>query len=100
MPNFTVNRQSTTWNSSILDQRQWENTYFAIASLQKSYQDFNFQLSGFARYSSLNYQPDAIGDLLFNGIAPWATRTSFATGVQGDGALEGRRARIRCAAAS
>ena len=32
----------------------------------------------------LNYQPDAIGDLLYNGFAPWAQRTSFATGVQGD----------------
>ncbi len=83
-PNFTVNGQ-TNWNSSILDQRQWEKSYFAIASLQKSYQDVNFQLSGFARYSSLSYQPDPFGDLAFNGIAPWTKRTSFATGVQGDG---------------
>ena len=83
-PNFTVNGQ-TNWNSSVLDQRQWEKSYFAIASLQKSYQDVNFQLSGFARYSSLSYQPDPSGDLAFNGIAPWTKRTSFATGVQGDG---------------
>jgi outer membrane receptor protein involved in Fe transport len=83
-PNFTVNGQ-TDWNSSVLDQRQWEKSYFAIASLQKSYQDVNFQLSGFARYSSLSYQPDTFGDLAFNGIAPWTKRTSFATGVQGDG---------------
>ena len=83
VPNFTVFGNST-WDSSILDQRQWESTYFGIASLQKTYQDFNMQLSGFARYSQLNYQPDAIGDLLYNGFAPWAQRTSFATGVQGD----------------
>ena len=83
VPNFTVLGNST-WDSSILDQRQWESTYFGIASLQKSYQDVNMQLSGFARYSQLNYQPDAIGDLLYNGFAPWAQRTSFATGVQGD----------------
>lgn len=83
VPNFTVSGNST-WDSSILDQRQWESTYFGIASLQKTYADFNMQLSGFARYSQLNYQPDAIGDLLYNGIAPWAQRTSFAAGVQGD----------------
>lgn len=83
VPNFTVFGNST-WDSSILDQRQWESTYFGLASLQKSYQDFNMQLSGFARYSQLNYQPDAIGDLLYNGFAPWAQRTSFATGLQGD----------------
>ena len=45
----------------------------------------DFQLSGFARYSSLSYQPDPFGDLMFNGIAPWTSRNSFATGVQGDG---------------
>jgi outer membrane receptor protein involved in Fe transport len=84
-PAFTVNGINN-WNSSILDQRQWEKTYFAIASLQKSYENLNFQLSGFARYSSLSYQPDAFGDLLYNGIAPWTKRTSFTTGVQGDGA--------------
>jgi outer membrane receptor protein involved in Fe transport len=83
VPNFTVLGNST-WDSSILDQRQWERTYFSIASLQKTYQDFNMQLSGFARYSQLNYQPDAIGDLLYNGFASWAQRTSFATGVQAD----------------
>jgi outer membrane receptor protein involved in Fe transport len=82
--NFAVNGQ-TDFNSAILDQRQWEQSYFAIASLQKSYQDVNFQLSGFARYSKLAYQPDQFGDLAFNGIAPWTARTSFATGVQGDG---------------
>ncbi len=83
VPNFTVFGNST-WDSSILDQRQGESTYFGLASLQKTYADFNMQLSGFARYSQLNYQPDAIGDLLYNGFAPWAQRTSFATGVQGD----------------
>src|SRR5882672_10994842 len=84
-PNFTVGGINS-WNSSILDQRQWGQTYFAIASLQKSYEDVNYQLSGFTRYSSLSYQPDAFGDLLYNGIAPWTKRTSFTTGVQGDGA--------------
>lgn len=83
VPNFTVFGNST-WDSSILDQRQWESTYFGLASLQKTYQDVNLQLSGFARYSQLNYQPDAIGDLLYNGVAPWAQRTSFAVGAQGD----------------
>jgi outer membrane receptor protein involved in Fe transport len=83
-PAFTVNGINN-WNSSILDQRQWEKSYFGIASLQKSYEAVDFQLSGFARYSSLSYQPDAFGDLLYNGIAPWTKRTSFATGVQGDG---------------
>jgi len=87
VPNFTVFGNST-WDSSILDQRQWEDTYFGIASLQKSYQNLNLQVSGFARYSKLSYQPDAIGDLLYNGFAPWANRESFAAGIQGDGSFK------------
>lgn len=86
-PAFTVNGISD-WNSSILDQRQWEDTYFGIASLQKSTQNFNMQLSGFTRYSNLSYQPDVIGDLLYNGIQPYANRTSLAAGVQGDASLK------------
>ncbi|MGQ0583890.1 MAG: TonB-dependent receptor [Reyranella sp.] len=86
-PQFTVNNISN-WNSSLLDQRQWEDTYFGIASLQKSYQNFNMQLSGFTRYSNLSYQPDVIGDLLYNGIQPYANRTSLASGVQGDASLK------------
>ncbi len=82
-PEFPVNG-ITDWNSAVLDQRQWEDTYFGIASLQKSYQNFNMQLSGFGRYSKLSYQPDALGDLLYNGIAPWSQRTSVAFGVQAD----------------
>ncbi|WP_422017051.1 TonB-dependent receptor [Reyranella sp.] len=82
-PEFAVNG-ITNWNSAVLDQRQWEDTYFGIASVQKSYQNFNMQLSGFGRYSKLSYQPDALGDLLYNGIAPWSQRSSLAFGVQGD----------------
>ena len=83
-PAFAVNGISN-WNSSILDQRQWEDTYFGIASFQKHIGEADFQLSGFARYSNLSYKPDPLGDLLYNGIAPWTNRTSLATGVQGDG---------------
>src|SRR5262245_63088558 len=79
--NFTV-FGNNDWNSGILDQRQWEKTYLGLASLQKNYETLDFQLSGFARYSKLSYQPDAIGDLLYNGIVPWTTRKSFAAGMQ------------------
>ena len=77
---------STTSNSSILDQRQWEKTYFGIASLQKSYEDVNFQLSGFARYS----QPvlparRRSATCCSTASRRGPTRTSFAAGVQGDG---------------
>lgn len=81
---FTVQGNSI-FNSVFLNQQQWEQTYFGIASLQKHYGTADFQVSAFARYNGLNYQPDPLGDLMFNGIAPWAGRTDLATGIQGDG---------------
>ncbi|HTR84580.1 MAG TPA: TonB-dependent receptor [Reyranella sp.] len=83
-PAFTVMGNSVA-NSAALDQRQWEDNYFGMLALQKHYGDLDFQLSGFSRYSNLAYQPDPLGDLMFNGISPWANRNSVATGVQGDG---------------
>ncbi len=85
--NFTVNGNSIL-NSGALDQRQWENTYFGIVSLQKHYGAGDFQLSAFTNYSNLAYKPDPFGDLMFNGIAPWSDRASLTTGVQGDGSWQ------------
>ncbi|WIM11864.1 TonB-dependent receptor [Enhydrobacter sp.] len=83
-PQFAVNG-STAFSSSLLDQLQWEDTYFGILSLQKHHGNADFQLSAFSRWSVLDYQPDPVGDLMFNGIAPWANRTDLATGLQFDG---------------
>ena len=83
-PSFTV-AGSTNFDSAQLDQKQWESTYFGIASLQKHLSAADFQLSGFARYSNLTYQPDPFGDLMFNGIAPWSRREDLVVGTQGDG---------------
>jgi outer membrane receptor protein involved in Fe transport len=82
-PNFTV-AGINNWNSSILDQRQWESNYFGILSLQKSLGDLDFQLSAVSRFSKLTYQPDSFGDLLYNGVAPWTQRKTFAISTQGD----------------
>jgi len=83
-PSFAV-AGATDLNSSLLNARQWESTYFGMVSLQKHTQSVDWQLSGFTRYSELSYNPDPFGDLMYNGIAPWARRTNLAIGVQGDG---------------
>jgi outer membrane receptor protein involved in Fe transport len=87
-PAFTV-AGATDLDSALLDQRQFESNYFGILSLQKHTEALDWQLAGFARYSNLTYTPDPFGDLMFNGIAPWARRANFATGVQGDGSWKG-----------
>jgi len=81
---FPVNGVAN-FDSSKLNENQREETDFAILSLQKHVDAVDVQFSLFTRYSSLNYAPDWLGDLLFNGIAQQAARTDTAYGVQTDG---------------
>ncbi len=81
---FSVNGVSQ-FDSSKLNENQREETDFAMLSLQKHVNDVDVQFSLFTRYSALNYSPDWLGDLLFNGIAQQAARTDTAYGIQTDG---------------
>ncbi len=71
--------------SDDLDERQREGTTFAIASFQHSTERFTGQASLFARYSTLTFHPDPLGDLLFTGIAQDARKSDTAVGVQLEG---------------
>jgi len=75
---------ASTFDSSKLNENQFEDTQFAVLALQRSINGFDGQLSYFTRYNYLHYVPDPTGDLLINGIASDITRTSFTNGVQGD----------------
>ena len=70
----------TDYLSNDLDETQHELTQYAILSWQHSAGDFNVQNSLSARYTSLHFAPDWIGDLLYNGIAQNAFKddTAFA----------------------
>jgi outer membrane receptor protein involved in Fe transport len=76
---------TTTFNSTNLNETQNESTGFAVLSLQKHIDTIDLQVSLSNRTSTLNFKPDWVGDLLFNGIAQEASRLDVATGVQGDG---------------
>jgi outer membrane receptor protein involved in Fe transport len=76
----------TAFDSAKLDENQREINHYGVLAYLKSTQDFDFQISGFARYSSLSFRPDPLGDLLFNGIAQSAYRRSFASGLQAEAA--------------
>jgi len=81
---LTVNGRSA-FASERLDQRQREGTTYAIGAYQRSTDRFTGQASLFTRYSTLRYTPDAVGDLLFNGIAQQARKTDLAVGIQLEG---------------
>jgi len=73
-------------NSSQLNEKQYETNLFNTLAWQKSFGAADLQIAFFSRYSSLRYEPDAIGDLMFNGVASNVQRTSFLNGLQADGA--------------
>ena len=81
---LTVNGK-TAFASENLDQKQREGTTYAIATYQRSSEKLTTQTSIFARYSTLSYRPDNLGELLFNGIAQAARKTDLALGVQLEG---------------
>ena len=71
---------------SQLNENQYEQNYYNVLSWQKSTGALDMHVSAFSRYSSLNFLPDPIGDLQYNGVASNVFRSSFLNGVMGDGA--------------
>lgn len=72
------------FDSRLLDERQREQTRFGVLSLQGQFGDSNYQVSAGQRYTSVNYQPDPIGDLVFNGVAGTIDRSNRANTLQAD----------------
>jgi outer membrane receptor protein involved in Fe transport len=72
------------FDSATLDERQREITRFGVLSLQGKFGGTDYQLSLGQRYSSVNYRPDPVGDLIFNGVAGTIDRSNRANTLQAD----------------
>jgi outer membrane receptor protein involved in Fe transport len=82
---LSVNGQ-TAFPSGNLNENQHEVTQFGFVSLQHSKGSLDWQTSLVGRYSSLNFTPDPIGDLLYNGISQAAYKRDTALALQSDAA--------------
>ncbi len=80
---LAVNGQSD-FLSDNLNERQREGTSYAIVGYQHTTDRFTSQLSLFTRYSTLTFQPDPVGDLLFTGISQFARKSDTAGGLQAE----------------
>src|SRR6202167_1416487 len=78
----------TTFLSNDLNENQHELTQYAIVSWQHSQGAVNWQSSLSSRYTSLDFEPDWTGDLLYNGIAQNAFKRDTAFGWQTDGSYK------------
>jgi outer membrane receptor protein involved in Fe transport len=74
----------SSFDSSMLNERQQEFNQFNVVAYQKSADEFDYQLSYFNRYSQLHFIPDTVGDLVFNGVASDVYRQSVVNGIQED----------------
>jgi len=82
--NFTLNGQ-TSFDSAALNETQSELNNFATVALQGTNGDkLDYQVAYFTRYTRTQFNPDPIGDLLFNGVASQDFRSNWANGLQGD----------------
>ena len=84
-PSFTAFGQ-TDFDSARINERQLEQNVFNVIALQRSVGEIDAQLSVYNRYSTVHFNPDPLGDLLFNGVASNVFRSSVQTGVLGDAA--------------
>lgn len=83
-PNFML-ASAPTIDSAALDARQRERNSFGVGTYQGSAgDDIDYQVSFFHRTTDLHYTPDAVGDLVFGGIAADITRRNIADGLQAD----------------
>ena len=73
-----------TFDSSQLNERQYELTQFNVLAYQKSMDDIDYQISYSNRYNQLHYRPDLVGDILINGVASDVYRQSATNGIQED----------------
>ena len=74
----------TDFLSDNLNETQHELADYAIVTWQHSEGDLNWQTSLSARYTSLHFAPDNVGDILYNGIAQDAFKSDTAIGWQTD----------------
>lgn len=73
-----------SFDSTTLDERQREITRFGVLSLQGKFGATDYQLALGQRYTGVNYRPDPIGDLIFNGVAGAIDRSNRANTLQAD----------------
>lgn len=83
-PQFTLDGAVPPASQS-LNANQREQTDFQILSYQhKVSQQLDYQVSLFRRASRIDYMPDPVGDLVYNGVASNITRSNSAYGLQSD----------------
>jgi len=85
-PDFLAQAGVANFSSSDLNETQREVNHYGILAFQGSLQNgLDYQVALFTRYTSVTFNPDPVGDLVFNGVASQVFRSAFTNGLQADG---------------
>ena len=73
-------------DSATLNEKQSETNRYGIVALQSSIgPDIDYQIAYFIRDTTIDFTPDHIGDLAFDGVASKLHLGAISNGLQGDG---------------
>ena len=87
-PQYVLNGRNS-FDSSLLDQNQRQDAWFAVLAYQHAGERLDFQFAPFVRRAKADFTPDPQGgNLLFNGVETALSQTSLAFGVQADGSFK------------
>ena len=76
--------------SAKVRENQFEQNYFNVLALQGTVgEDIDYQIAPFTRYSTVTFNPDHVGDLIYNGAASRVFRSDWGNGFQLDTAYHG-----------
>jgi len=75
-------------DSADVNDRQVEQNFYGVVAYQKAEDKLNYQVSAFTRFSEVNYLPDNIGDLEYNGVATTINDSILTNGVELDGSYQ------------
>ncbi len=71
--------------SAIVKETETEQNHYAIVSMEGAAGDrIKYQFAAFTRYYTLEYDPDPIGDLIYNGVAAKIFHSGLINGLQED----------------
>ncbi|HVA78798.1 MAG TPA: TonB-dependent receptor, partial [Candidatus Binataceae bacterium] len=76
--------------SADVAEAQFEENYFGVLALQGVVgSNFDYQIAPFSRYSTVSFNPDPVGDLIYNGASSRVFRSAWSSGIQADTAYRG-----------
>lgn len=78
----------TDYPSASLDESQTEINHYGIVSFEHLQEALDLQTSFIARYASLIFAPDGLGDLLYDGVAQDAFKRDLSYGWQTDASYQ------------